>query len=184
MGQGPTRHDGESKKPPIVLSPVRRVANKRLIKQHTGNSRDTPAPTSAWRGGSARSNNQAGRTAGSPSALASHVGFSSSLARPCQIRFHELQGDIGSPETSLSGAYGRNPPSICSLSRDEPEITFAVGRLRRAGVDDEWRLTTGPAPAEIVRPAPDKVGVGAYAWRVGHITLLTIGKPKVAKRIR
>jgi len=71
---------------------------------------------------------------------------------------------------SSSGAYGRNPPSICCLARDEPEIAFAVGRLRRAGADDEGGLSPGPALADVVSPVPDKGGVGAYAWRVGHIT--------------
>src|SRR6266436_4104445 len=89
--------------------------------------------------------------------------------------------EIGRPRLIGGPEFRRS--EMPHLSRDEPESTFAVSRLCRAGADDEWRLSTGPAPADIVRPAPNKGGVGASAWWVGHITLLIIGKPKVGEPI-
>src|SRR5262249_3339344 len=107
--------------------------------------------------------------------LAPHICFGSSLARPGQIRSRELQGDVGAPEISLGRTDRRKPPSIWSFPGDEPEIAFAVRCLRSSGADDERGLSTGTAPADIVRPTPDKGGVGVRLWRVRHITQLTIG---------
>jgi len=115
------------------------------------------------------------------SGLASHVSFRSSLARPCQMRLPEFQGDIGPPKTPLCGTYGRNPPPVCSLSCDRPEITLAAGRLRRAEADDKWRPSPSTS-ATIVRPPPDKGWLGACTWRFGHTPSLTIRRRRVAKR--
>src|ERR1700730_3600649 len=59
-----------------------------------------------------------------------------------------------------------------------PLAVFAARELMTSGAFRPVRHT-----ADIVGPAPDKGGVGAYAWRVGHITSLAIGKPGVGRRI-